>query len=170
MHENVSRAFRNAVSRSLTVAHDLGTRFVEPYLVWRKSGDNNWTGGTEQGPSLPAIFSQGRQSFQEFGAEFFDAFARHHPEYGGKVGLPGFSMSLTASHILDMALVALWNRHRSFQVDEKTKSAMLQRGEPEFMDGVRHRPKRLHKRVRRAPYAVSRACLSRGSITVSPYW
>jgi hypothetical protein len=41
------------------------------------------------------------------------------------------------------------------------KSAMLQRGEPEFMDGVRHRPKRLHKRVRRAPYAVSRACLSR---------
>jgi hypothetical protein len=42
------------------------------------------------------------------------------------------------------------------------KSAMLQRGEPEFMDGVRHRPKRLNKRVRRVPYAASRACLSRG--------
>jgi hypothetical protein len=29
----------------------------------------------------------------------------------------------------------------------KEKSAMLQRDEPGFADGVRHRPKRLHLRV-----------------------
>ena len=39
---------------------------------------------------------------------------------------------------------------------------MLQRGEPECMDGVRHRPQRLHKIVKRVPYsAFTRLPLSR---------
>src|SRR6266571_3171980 len=38
---------------------------------------------------------------------------------------------------------------------------MLQWDKPESTDGVRHRPKRLHKRVKRVPYYASRACLSR---------
>jgi len=41
------------------------------------------------------------------------------------------------------------------------KSAMLQRDEPESTDGVRHRPKRLHLRVKEYRNRLPRACLSR---------
>ena len=119
MHDEVARAFREAIIRSLPLAQELANRFVEPYLAWRKSGDRQWSGGFERRPSLTTVFIEGRRPFEEIGAAFLDAFARHYPEYGGMVGFPSLGRMRVLhdpSHILGSALVTLWDRHGSFEV------------------------------------------------------
>jgi hypothetical protein len=119
MHDQVSAAFRKAISESLPVAQDLGARLLEPYLVWRKCGEQQWTGEYEQRPSWGTIFIAGRGAFDKIGAQFVDAFARHYPQYRGLVGFPSLglmSVLRDPSHIFGLALVTLWDRHGSFSV------------------------------------------------------
>jgi hypothetical protein len=82
------------------------------------------------------IFGTAQNRLDEAGAEFQEAFRRHHPDHGGMVGFPSLGrMSILhdRSYILRRALGTLWDRHSSFECSSEAAEAVV-RELAEFVD------------------------------------
>lgn len=118
MHVGVCDALAKAIEDSLPIAQKLADRCTEPHLVWRRTGDRQWSGGYEERPSLATVLIEGRPMFEKIDAEFLSVFSHHYPEYGGMVGLPSLGrmrILQNPAHILSLALSTIWQRHHSFR-------------------------------------------------------
>jgi hypothetical protein len=129
MHERVREAFREALTKSLPIAQKLANESVEPHLVWRKTGDQQWNGRFEQHPSLLPMHVRRQSEFQQIGSDLVEVFKTDVPECGGIVGSPSFGCVRILddpTHIVGSALFTLWQRHHSFMVPPTAIEAIVQ--------------------------------------------
>jgi hypothetical protein len=135
MDSGAKASFKNAITKSLPILRPLTTQYTEPYLVYRRTGDQSWEGKYEDRPSLSHLFVASWEILNQHGLEFVQSLKAVYPEYGNLVGFPGFAMNIAhdPSFILRGALVELWQRYGTFQCSEDAVNTLVDEFE-EFIE------------------------------------
>lgn len=133
MHEEPKTHLYTAIKECLPVLQPLVGQFTMQYRVFRKV-ENGWRFATELRPNLGRVFRAGRTKIKEAGATFDESFLTRHPDHSGHVGFRGSTSNWKKSHgnVVRHALGAIWNRHKTFEIDDKVVDAIVQ----EFSDFV----------------------------------
>jgi hypothetical protein len=117
MHDEVKDTLRAAIAQVGPALQCHVGQFTEPFLVWRKEGEQ-WHGEYQERPSLMNIFAAARRQMDEAGTDFLRACRQHHPEYGGMVGFPcsgRMNILYQPGFILGQVMGTLWTRYGIFQ-------------------------------------------------------
>jgi hypothetical protein len=127
MDTTAQAALKSAILNSLPLLRESPARFQEQYLVWTKQ-ENGWRGEFQLRPNIGLALAAAHKKLEKFGSEFAHVFFKAHPEYAGLVGFPGLgaqNLSHDKVFLLRSILGNLWERHRTFEVDEAAVDAIV---------------------------------------------
>lgn len=135
MHEQVRISLKKAIVESLSILQPLTVQNTdtEPYLFWRRSGDQGWHGEYRYKPSLRNVFSKSAKSLNAIGVEFLKLFKLYYPGYDGLVGFRSHGQEIILERVLNNMLIELYNRHGTFQCAEPVVDSLIEEFE-EFVD------------------------------------
>src|SRR6266853_2583703 len=123
MNEDIKSALKNAITKPLSVLHQVRPRCQIPYVRWRKHEDGSWRGTNEQRISLALVFIAAEQALQAAASDFANLFFSQYPEYGpgrlvGVSGLAFEQLACDPACIPERAIAYIWEERGTFEFQQ----------------------------------------------------
>ncbi|WP_437228252.1 hypothetical protein SH661x_000803 [Planctomicrobium sp. SH661] len=128
MHEESKARLKESIQNCLPILQSQLGNFTGRYRSWKKKGVGHWEAATRIDTDLHQLFRSTKSQIRATEVGFVESFIHRHPEYNGSVGFRGSGQNWGKTHgdFVVNCLWHIWNKHRTFEVDENVVDAVVQ--------------------------------------------